>query len=529
MAKRTIGVLALIGLVLIGGFLFSKIGAPYLEQLGFQKASDAQRIKATITVAGDNYLGYWFVTSPEFTRRLRDKGYALKWVNDQGDYADRHQKFARSEYDMMALPVNSYLQHGMRHHYPGVIPVALSESKGADSVVAYQEKIIGQEQRALTINDLNNANLKICVTPDSPSSFLLNIAVVHFALDELRARNTWRVETQGSQDAFKKFQERRCDAAVLWEPDVSRALAMPGVVTVFGSEQVSEMIIDVFAVRRQLWLDNPDLVLAFFGAYFETLSHYGNNREEMFGQMLKNSGFDSKEALGKAVDRIVWFDGEQNCRDWFGVGLPGVAPVAKREKLVDVITQITSLMVDVKDVAADPLAGRPYLITNSEVLTRLCPQLVAAQAAHIGAQIPVQQVFASLSDAEWTQLRIVGRMRVVPIVFQSGNANLTADGRNKINEVAAALLHNFPQYRILIKGHTAPSGDEEANVALSQERADAVKAHLETVHGVDPNRLKAVGVASREPLTRQRGEGDLQYRNRLARVEYILFEDRRSP
>ena len=75
-------------------------------------------------------LGYWFLTNREFTQRLRQRGYTLSWTNDQGNYADRHKKFAESRYDVMVLPISSYLLHGQASRYPGVIPVALSESKG---------------------------------------------------------------------------------------------------------------------------------------------------------------------------------------------------------------------------------------------------------------------------------------------------------------------------------------------------------------------------------------------------------------
>ena len=118
-------------------------------------------------------------------------------------------------------------------------------------------------------------------------------------------------------------------------------------------------------------------------------------------------------------------------------------------------------------------------------------------------------------------------LRVLPILFQSGAATLTAEGTKTVDQAATAIVHNFPQYRVLVKGHTTPSGDEAANLRLSQERAEAVKNYLETVRGIDSNRLRAAGVGSREPLLRPPGEGDLSYPFRLARVEFILLEDKR--
>ena len=529
MKKATIALLSLVGLLVIAGVVFRFVIGPRLQETGLQRASDAPRIKGEVRVAGDNYFGYWFLTSPEFTKRLRSNGYIIKWVNDGGDYADRHKQFADGNYDVMVLPVNSYLYHGESHHYPGVITVALSDSKGADSIVAYQAKIVGQSSAPVTVNDLNNPTLKVCFTPDSPSSFLLNTAIVHFDLTHLKNKGPWRVETEeGSHRAFERFLKHECDVAVLWEPDVSKALAIPGVVSIYGSDQISETIIDVFVVRRGLTEERSrEVIISFFKAYFDTLAYYSKNRQQMLKEMAKNSAFNSELEVENALKRIAWFDLHDNCGEWFGVPLAGVIQSNRQEKISDTIVQVTNIMMEVGDLTSDPLRGNPYTITNSEPLSRLCAEMSQDSEANIGAIIPAKVLFKPLSDVEWMQLRSIGTMRVLPILFQSGAATLTAEGTKTVDQAAIAIVHNFPQYRVLVKGHTAPSGDEAANLRLSQERAEAVKGSLEAVRGIDPNRVRAVGVGSREPLLRPPGEGDLSYRSRLARVEFVLLEDQR--
>lgn len=528
MKKGTLALLSLVGLLVVAGVVFRFTIGPRAERTDLQRASDAPRIKGEVTVAGDNYLGYWFLTSPEFAKRLRAKGYILKWVNDDGDYADRHKQFADGKYDIMVLPVNSYLYHGESYYYPGVIPAVLSDSKGADSIVAYQDKILGPANRPLTVNDLNNPKLKVCLTPDSPSSFLLNTAIVHFDLASLKSRGPWRVATKnGSREAYERFLKQECDTAILWEPDVSRALAVPGVTAVYGSDQISGMIIDVFVARRELMDErSKDLIASFFKTYFETLTHYSLNREQMLKEMAKNAAFNSQSEVENALKRIAWFDLPDNCRDWFGVPIPGIVETNRKERIIDTIVQVADVMIEVAELKSDPLRGNPYTITNSGLLSQLCGEMFLEAEADIGAIVPSQVAFKPFSDAEWSQLRPIGTMRTLPILFQSGTAVLTSEGGKIAGQVATALVDNFPQYRVLVKGHTAPSGNEEANLKLSQERAEAVKRYLETVHRFDPNRLKAVGVGSREPLPRQPGEGELSYRSRLARVEFILLEDK---
>lgn len=268
MKKLAFILLALGILGLTAAVIFRFVFAQSWQEKRTVGVSEGLRIKDTIRVAGDNYLGYWFITSKEFKYRLGQRGYAISWSNDGGNYADRHQKFGEGKYDMMVLPVNSYIFHG-RPSYPGVIVSALSDSKGADNIVGYQDKITGGEQRPVRINDLNNSNLRIGVTPDSPSSFLLNVATIYFDLNQLKTKGSWFVEANGSEDVYRKLaeadpQKRQVDAAVLWEPNVSQALQIPGVVSIFGSDQISGMIIDVFVVRNDVLLQKPEMIEAFF-------------------------------------------------------------------------------------------------------------------------------------------------------------------------------------------------------------------------------------------------------------------------
>ena len=83
-----------------------------------------------LSVWGDGYLGYWFITAPDTRREAARRGIAISFQDDGGAYAARLQKFANREYDAIVLPVNSYLQHGAAHKFPGVIVAAIAESKG---------------------------------------------------------------------------------------------------------------------------------------------------------------------------------------------------------------------------------------------------------------------------------------------------------------------------------------------------------------------------------------------------------------
>jgi hypothetical protein len=55
------------------------------------------------------------------------KGVTVRFTDDKGLYAERLEKFTRGEYDIITLPINSYLEHGAKHQFPGVIVAAVGK------------------------------------------------------------------------------------------------------------------------------------------------------------------------------------------------------------------------------------------------------------------------------------------------------------------------------------------------------------------------------------------------------------------
>ncbi len=78
-----------------------------------------------------------------------------------------------------------------------------------------------------------------------------------------------------------------------------------------------------------------------------------------------------------------------------------------------------------------------------------------------------------------------------PIQFETGNANLVAESLPILDEIARVLI-DLPALKVRIEGHTDSDGTDEANQALSQDRADAVRAYLVRMK-VDPGRLSSIG------------------------------------
>lgn len=88
------------------------------------------------------------------------------------------------------------------------------------------------------------------------------------------------------------------------------------------------------------------------------------------------------------------------------------------------------------------------------------------------------------------------------IEFAPGTATILARSTPTLDAVAATLQGNPSLELVEVQAHTRGTGDETANLALSQRRADAVVAYLVRTGGVDPRRLDAQGYGDTQPIDR---------------------------
>lgn len=84
------------------------------------------------------------------------------------------------------------------------------------------------------------------------------------------------------------------------------------------------------------------------------------------------------------------------------------------------------------------------------------------------------------------------------IHFANGNATLSARHRSYLDQVVPVLEAN-PQVRLVVRGHSDDVGPDEANWALSRQRADAVVRYLEE-RGVPADRLRLQAYAATSPV-----------------------------
>ncbi|WOT04884.1 OmpA family protein [Shewanella youngdeokensis] len=67
-------------------------------------------------------------------------------------------------------------------------------------------------------------------------------------------------------------------------------------------------------------------------------------------------------------------------------------------------------------------------------------------------------------------------------------------------ELVAKFMHEFPESSAVIEGHCSKTGSSEHNLALSQNRADAISNLLSERFDIDSSRLTAIGYSFDRPL-----------------------------
>jgi outer membrane protein OmpA-like peptidoglycan-associated protein len=487
------------------------------EAEDFDREISEARVDASVRVAGDGYLGYFFASSVQTKKEAVRQGLGIDWVDDGGAVSERVRKLASGEYDIIAIPAAEYLIHGRKANFPGVMTMAIARSNGGDGIIARKDILGNGDQAAL-----NNPSFKWVFTAESPSQFLIDITVKDLDFFHLKSSTdtSWRVPVGSSSEVYKRAMNGQGDVFVLWEPDISRALANnPNLTYVWGSDKFSGYIVDYFVVNKRALADKGDAVQRYFKAYFRAMDYYRRNPAERTTDMARWADI-SRESVDAIVNnrKIDWFDLADNCIQQFGIGTAD-SPVAVQEGVIDTILSCADVLTDNGRINGGDIRD-PYRLINKSVLEAL----KNSAPRSLGQQEAMAIDFQPLAEAQWSALKQIATLQVRPVRFRN-QAELEVGAGEEIDKIAKLLSVNYPNYRVLIRGHTGGE-DTSENRELSLLRAEVVRKRLVLVHGFDEDRLHVEGAGSATPPPVRPGENPRSraYRARVPRVEAILLE-----
>ncbi len=103
--------------------------------------------------------------------------------------------------------------------------------------------------------------------------------------------------------------------------------------------------------------------------------------------------------------------------------------------------------------------------------------------------------------------------------FATGKADITAESEVVLEKVYQA-MKNFPDVVVEIRGYTDSQGRREANIQLSQRRADAVRQWM-IAKGIDGSRMTAKGYGPDNPIA---DNGTAEGRAKNRRIEFYRIK-----
>lgn len=158
--------------------------------------------------------------------------------------------------------------------------------------------------------------------------------------------------------------------------------------------------------------------------------------------------------------------------------------------------------------------------TSASLLAPVTPVAAAAPAPATSpsatAQPAAQSTVASVDLTSKAPAIAMAKAAPSPFVFFDFDSSLiNADSQPTVDQHAQLLATNG-QMRVQIAGHTDERGGREYNLALGQQRADAVSRAL-VLLGVNPSRIETVSFGEERPQVEGSDEAAFQ-KNRRAEV-----------
>ena len=134
----------------------------------------------------------------------------------------------------------------------------------------------------------------------------------------------------------------------------------------------------------------------------------------------------------------------------------------------------------------------------------------------------IEEIFFMDGDTEINKIAepIESKIAFESLEFENGKADILLAMHKDLDKLANFLI-DHPELKLRISGHTDSAGKEEANLKLSQARADAIKRYLAFEFKIDTSRIEAIGYGSSKPIVQEQTDEHKQFNRR---VEFEIYK-----
>jgi NitT/TauT family transport system substrate-binding protein len=257
----------------------------------------------TVSIAHSTWVGY----GPLYI--ARDKGFFSKNGVDvdlivMEDPKERFPTLMADKIQMIASTVDTALLY-MKKPDDFQYVVAIDDSNGGDGIVANKD--------IKTVADLKGKS--VAVNEGSVSDFYLNVLLSHEGLKE----SDLNVVNMTASDAGTAFVSKQVDAAVTWEPWLSRGKASEHGHLLVDSSTTPGLITDVLIAKTSWVADHKKDVAAIVKSWNEAVAFYREHPDESLEIMAKGVGGWLKDPkdFKETLTGIKFYGGEDN-KTFFG-------------------------------------------------------------------------------------------------------------------------------------------------------------------------------------------------------------------
>ncbi len=174
--------------------------------------------------------------------------------------------------------------------------LGLDDSKGGDGIVS--------KDSIRTVKELRGK--RVAVNRGSVSDFFLNVLLQRngMTVKELNIVN------MRQDDAGAAFMGGKVDAAVTWEPWLSRAKRAPGGHVLIDSSVTPGLIVDVLVLRRDVIKAHPNAVRAAITGWYKAVEYWKHNGDDADIVMAKAVGGWLKDVktFKETLDGVRYYD-----------------------------------------------------------------------------------------------------------------------------------------------------------------------------------------------------------------------------
>jgi NitT/TauT family transport system substrate-binding protein len=223
--------------------------------------------------------------------------------------------------------------------------LGLDDSKGGDGIVA--------TDTIKSIKDLRGK--RVAFNEGSVSHFFLSVLLRQNGMTEKDVKGI----NMRQDDAGAAFLSGKVDAAVTWEPWLSRAKQAPHGHILIDSSATPGLIVDVLVIRRDVLTAHPEAVRAAIRGWYHAVGYWKQNPSDADRIMAKAVGGWLKDVktFQETLGGVRYYDAEVN-RDYMS---PGGQIYVTAQNAIDIWTALGKITA--KEAAGD-------LVNNSFVLAK---------------------------------------------------------------------------------------------------------------------------------------------------------------